>query len=312
MNFADTTIIRIADPSTRSAVFDQVALEQLLRAAYTVDLNLGGPYSAAFDEFQIGVPIPRSGTAQGFWSGLGGADPREIRVELVGIGADTSLRADALWRGSIVARLSPVTDHIASIQTAWPTAAGIDAEIAAALGALPADPLVLEHERRVRYLARLRGALAQPDVMTETALDRWLREAGANTVGDLIERLNGSAAFGATRVTYSLTAAPPPSPHSMPVAVALIVRDVGFSLADLLLESKQVRDRLEPIAAITGSQPLAPRNSLVVAWIVPSAVFDDTAWPTLTNPAAAADQRRERRQLAGTWLAREGIGLIVI
>ena len=57
MNFVDSTLVRLATPATRRAVFDDVALRQLAEAAYDSDaLALDGPFDAVFDEFSLGGP----------------------------------------------------------------------------------------------------------------------------------------------------------------------------------------------------------------------------------------------------------------
>jgi len=309
VNFVDGILVRLA--TGPAGVFDQLSLEHLLRAAYdTANATLAGPFNAAFESLRLGVAVPRTAIAQGAW-GASGTPAIEGRWELSGLGGDGTLLVDALWRGAIVARTAAPTGRIADVGTAWPTASGIDEEIVAALGALPADSAAREQQRRTRYRARLRAALAQPDALTDEALDRWLREAGAGSVGELIERSAGTTFFGATRVTYVETAAPPPVPRVMPVAVALLIRDVGFSLAGLLAQSKQVRELLEPLAGRADKSGGRLRHPLVIGWVVPAAVFNDADWPTETNPPNPADQVRERRQVAGRWLSDEGIGLIV-
>ena len=56
MNFVDSTLVKFADPATRTALFDDVALEQLLSAAYdTTTLNVGGPFTPLFDDVQLGL-----------------------------------------------------------------------------------------------------------------------------------------------------------------------------------------------------------------------------------------------------------------
>ena len=143
-------------------------------------------------------------------------------------------------------------------------------------------------------------------------LDRWLRGAGVNSVGELMAQGGASALFAALQVAYADAPALPPSPRALPLAVALMVRDTGFSLADLLSESKQVHDILEPSLARPKEPTLRQRHGLVIGWLVPQAVFEDADWPTATNPADPAAQLLERRTLAGQWLAEEGVGLIVV
>lgn len=85
MNFIDKTLVRLAAATTRNDVFDQLSLEQVLRAAYDTDImNLGGPFGAVYEQFRIGVAVPRAAVAQGFWNGPGGSEQKEIRVDVAG------------------------------------------------------------------------------------------------------------------------------------------------------------------------------------------------------------------------------------
>jgi hypothetical protein len=91
----------------------------------------------------------------------------------------------------------------------------------------------------------------------------------------------------------------------LPIVAALLIRDAGFSVAQLLMESKMVREQLESawVEKATPSE-IKPRWSVLVVWMVPMGVFDDADWPGNTPD--------ERRGLAGQWLAREGIGLVAV
>jgi len=125
---------------------------------------------------------------------------------------------------------------------------------------------------------------------------------------------NGDAYTTQARVTF---AAPPvddvPSPRRLPMSVGILIRDAGFSVADLLWESKVVRERLDPAGVErAGNGAPRPHHPIVIAWIVPAAVFDDADWPGATPGMTPPDARGARRLTAGQWLAREGIGLVVV
>src|SRR5262245_18756422 len=108
MNFVDFALVRLAQDATRASVFDQDSLGQIVAAAYASEAaSLDGPYTGLFDEFQLGVPIPRRATVDGYWGSLTGMERTEVRLALAGVGRASTVRVDALWRGSIVARTAP-------------------------------------------------------------------------------------------------------------------------------------------------------------------------------------------------------------
>jgi hypothetical protein len=305
MNYVDSTIVRLADPATRPQVFDSDSLDQLLRTAYDTDqMNVQAPFSTVFEEFRLGLAVPRLGILEGNWNPIGGMERMEARFQLSGVGSASTIRVDAFWRGAIIARASMANGFISAVRTAWPDTGGIDEEIIAALGALPADPAVLEQERRTRFVNRLKAVLDQPGVLTAAAMDQLLQQMGASSVGDLMQRLRGVGLTGAMQVTFTQPALPPLSPKPLPISAAILIRDSGFSLADLLVDSKIAREQLEPLGLSRPEDPsLRMRQPLLVVWIVPQAVFSDAGWPGATVAT--------RRAAAGDWLAREGIGLVV-
>ena len=312
MNYVDYTLVRLADAGSRGALFNQDALEQLTYAAYDADaMALGAPYSATFDEVVAGVSMPRRSTAEAVWNLSDGSDRREGRVTLFGLGSDPRIRVDALWRGALVARavspLSRITRAIAS----WSNTGGIDTEIVGAVGALPTDPEALEAARRARLLARLRAGLQQPDALTETAFDHWLVQFGVSSVGELIARHADQLVTAATQVQFSAAPDEPPLPRRLPLSAAILVRDRPIDLAQLLADSKLVRDQLDDLGVTHRSEPDAvARHAALVIWMIPDATFDDRDWPGGEDAPSESAANQLRRQAAGRWLAREGIGLV--
>lgn len=312
MNYVDATLIRLAEPATRLAVFDDVALEQLLTTAYDTDVTpVQGPFQPLFDDLKLGLAVSRYSVIEGTWSPVGGVERMEARFQAFGFGQEDPIRVDGFWRGSIIARTVPVDSRILKLQTVWPTLGTIDSAIVTALGALPANPPALEQERRIQLTARIRAALDQPLAFTDGTLDDWLHTVGATSVSDLLTRFQGSVFGSAMQLTFSAPDPAPAAPKALPIAAGIMIRDAGFSLAQLLMESKMARERLDRLGL---ERPVAPtfrlRQPMLIVWVVPISVFDDADWPGGAQGMNNNQLRVARRNSAGAWLAREGIGLV--
>jgi hypothetical protein len=310
MDFVDGVLVRLADPASRASLFDAASTANLVEAAYDTDaMPVEPPFTPVFDDLRIGYAAPAPATVDGEWMSTGGTDRTEVRLRLHGLGSAEPMRVDALWRGALVVRTTVARDRIEHVELARP-GFDVDPEIEADLGSLPADPGQLESERRTRVLARLRAGLDQPAAFTDDHLDRLLVGVGAGSVGDLVTRFTGAAETLQIRYTPPVSA--PPTARSLPFSAAVLVRDMGFSLADTLVQSRLVRARAEELGLAAPAEPaVAHRHSMVVVLLVPTAVFDDQAWPG-GDSGNDAQRRAARFARAGEWLAREGIGLVAV
>ncbi|MEV4657194.1 hypothetical protein [Micromonospora sp. NPDC049301] len=311
MDFVDGVLVRLADPGTRAAVFDDASLAHLVEAAYDTEaMPVTPPYAAVFDELTLGFAAAPVTLAEGEWLGSGGTTRTELRVRLHGLGA-SALRIDALWRGSLVVRTSAARDRVEDLDVAVP-AFDVDPQIIADLGALPTDPAQLETERRTRLVSRLRAGLHQPAAFTDAHLDRLLAGVGAANAGDLVARMRGQAAGATVKLRYAAPPATPPTPRPLPFAAAVLIRDRGFSLADLLVETRLVRSRAEELGLdVPAPDDVRRRNRVVAVWVVPIETFDDDGWPG-GDTGTDAQKRAARFARAGQWLARSGIGLAAL
>ena len=316
MDFVDGTLVRLADPATRAALFDQDALASLIAAAYDTDtMAITPPFNPIFDRLEIGLSVVPPGTLDGYWSGPTGADRTEFRLRGSGFGGQTPIRVDAVWRGGIVVRTLPLDSTIVAVNVrrADLDVVDIDVDIAAALGGLPADPVVLEAERRARVLARIRAGMNEPTAFGDPQLDRWLASLGVATVTALLETYRSVASESTLQITFSPPAGGAPSPKTLPFAAALLIRGPAVATAELLSESKLVRARLaDDGLAAPSERGTRQRSSLVIVWMVPAALFDDADWPGAAPGMNAAQARAARRAAAAQWLAREGIGLVTV
>jgi hypothetical protein len=313
VNYVDYTLVRLADDSLRAALFDQDALAQLASVAFDAEaMTLGPPYSAVFDNLFMGLSVPRQSTVEVAWGTSTGNDLRNGRATLHGLGDDGGVRVDALWRGAVVANaLSPMA-QIANVVSQWTDTNGIDAAIVQATGSLPTDPVALEQQRRAQLLARLKAGFAQPDALSDAIFDAWLTEVGATSVGDLMTRYQGQLGMASLKVQFGPPGAATSAPRRLALSAAILIRDQPISVADLLSDSKIVRDQLDNHGAETAVDDVGAvvQNPIVVVWMVPDATFDDADWPGGEAATTTAQGRQLRRSRAGTWLAREGIGLV--
>ena len=309
MDFIDSALIRLADPTTRPAMFDDSALEHMAGAAYdAAALSLSGPYSPVFDKVTLGLSVASLGVVQGVIRSQSGVPSSEVDIQLAGLGPLLPARVDALWHGSIVARVVPADGRINAVRAKF-AADDIDTEIVKDLGALPADPAALESARRTRLVAELKSATAQPDLLTDDVFDEWLARIGVSSVSDLVVNHRGTLAPGVLQVGFAApNGAGQATPKALPIVAAILIRDTGFSVAQLLMESKMVRDQLvEQGVAVPPADSLPALHPFLVVWVVPVTVFDDTAWPG--TGATAEVLRSSRRENASLWLGPEGIAI---
>ena len=312
MNFVDATLVRLATPGSRRAVFDEIALRQLAEAAYDADaLALDGPFDVVFDEFVLGGPPAAKSLVEGQIRQGGAIPATEAHLTVTGIGGAPP-RVDALWRGAVLARYRIGGEPIVAVNGGWVSASGIDEEIVAAMGALPSDADDLEDERRARLLARIKAQANDPDTFGDAFLGRWLDSVGAGSAGDLLARFSGVVEARGVTVEFAPPAAVVAAPRQLPVLTVLLIRDTGFGVAELVVESVALRRRLEAEGyAAPAESDLRQRHGVTVAWVVPEAVFDDADWPG-GGAGTAAQRRTNRRIAAGRWLGTHGIGLVAV
>jgi hypothetical protein len=251
---------------------------------------------------------------EGTWRSVGSPDYTEAQFQVGGLASPTDVTIDALWRGAVVAQFAVVGEPITALTVTWPQVGLIDEQIIAQTGSLPSDPAALERARRAQLLDELRGGLDQPGAFGDAELDRWLRDLGASSVSELIGRLPGIAAGAALKITFAPPGQPTAVPQPLPIAAAILIRDVtGFSLAELLSESKRARACIERLGLLAAPSPgTRSRVAVAVIWIVPLSLFDDSDWPGATAGETPDQQIAARRAAAGEWLAAEGIGLAAV
>lgn len=305
VDFLDDTALKLATAAGRAALLDQATLGQMAEAAFdTATAAIEGPFAVHVETLDLGLEIARPALVEGTIRTAPGIPPAELRLRVDGLAATPPLLVDALWRGSLIARSTPQDDLVTGVGGSF-TLLDLDRAVIAELGALPGSAPALEAARRAQLLARLRAGAAEPASMRSADLDHMLEAAGAADVGTVLAA-RGAIGLGAFRLSFS-AAAPvvPPVPVSLPVTVAVLVRDAPLHLSALLAESRSVRTALasdpavQPVAA-----PLRRRTPILVLWAVPATLLDDPAWP-------GAD-RAARRAAAAELLQGQGIALAAV
>ena len=303
MDFPDSTLIRLSTEAGRNALLSQSALAHLASAAFDLSLDpIEGPFALSVETAETGVEIVPSVSVDGTIRAPDRPAPNELRLVLRGLRPVAPLRADALWRGELIARRVSRDSVIEDALPAF-TALDLDRVIAASTGGLPADPTALEAARRAELLARLRARMTQPGLLDEAGLQALLDEAGQRDVAGLLA-LRGCTALGTLRLRFSAPSAGPPEPVRLPVTIAVMVRSAIGSLSAFLAEARALREHLARDAeALPPPAPLRRRVQILPLLVLPQATFFAPGWP-------GADSA-ERQRTAEEFLQRESVGLAV-
>jgi hypothetical protein len=311
VEFEDQVLVRLADASTRDSLFDDDSLAAIATAGYDHP-ELSGPYTAIFDTVDLVVAPPSTVVASCEVYPTPGAAPVPANLTVAFPVDAAAPRLTALWRGSVVARARPAADPVTLLDVRWPRLEEVDAAIVAATGGLPAAADALEEARRAQLRALLADAAGTAVLTGDAELERWLQLAGAPTVGALLPLLSSNGGGAYVRLGFADPAAVPASPRPLPVTVALLARDAGFSLGTLLTESAVLRTRLcDAEGGSAAPADLRRLADVIVGWIVPAATFNDASWPG-GDAGTAAQRQAARRAAAATWLAGQGIALIAV
>ncbi len=289
MEFQDRAVIAVSTPVLRSNVFSDVALKNIVKAAYGLDeAVLQGAATANYSSFTLGgLDMP------------GGE--QETPPE-----PSPNLRIDALWRGSvrIAARFPKARIDSASFKSL--SLKNLDADVAAANGGNMPVGEALEAARRAALKARIAQLANQAATANDAVVDLFLRKSGANGMAALVARPD-AAQFGQMQLAISEALGGDAfAQMDFPVAVAILIRDPavpGFSLAAIIAAARQVQQQMRH----AGFQPAEPSpaggmGKAIIALVVPMDWFNDADWPGADPQARIA--------ASGAWMAGEGIGLV--
>ncbi len=303
MEFADTTLISLSTEAGRNALISQTALAHMASAAFDLSLDpIEGPFTLSVETAETGVEIVPTVSVDGTIRAADRPTPNELRLVLRGLRPVAPLRADALWRGELIARRVSRDSVIEDALPAF-TALDLDRVIAASASGLPTDPAALEAARRVELLTRLRARMTRPDLLDEAGLLALLEEAGQRDVAGLLGARGGTA-LGTLRLRFSAPSAGPPEPVRLPVTIAVMVRSAIGSLSAFLAEARALREHLARDAeALPPPAPLRRRVQVLPLLVLPQATFSAPGWP--------GANRVQRQRLAAEFLQRESVGLAV-
>lgn len=308
MDFTDATLVRLAHPDTRRALFDELSLRHILAATYdTASMDVEGPYDAVFDEVRVGPIVPSRVRVDGGWRSHDGTQQVDAHFEVHWPAAPGFPHADATWRGAVIARLRAPQAQVSAAEVDWPDIGSLDDFIRP----LPDDPAALEDARRAQLQRMLSDRAHQPGTVSEALIDRLLDAVGVTSVSDYMAAHAADVGTAHVRVRLAEDQTVALESRQAPVAVALIVRDQAAQLSELLAQSMTIKEALGPSIQPRPDRSLPRRTSLIVGWVLPPEVFDDDDWPGAEAGQPPDVARQRRRETAATWLAPAGVALIV-
>ena len=135
MEFDEAALVRLADPATRSTVFNEAALLSVLHTVYRAD-DIVGPCTAVFDLIEMGYRIEKPQQFTGVALSSQGA---RFELQLSAEAPERRSPLDALWVGAVAAKASAANDPIVAVQS---TAVPVPPE---------ATPISLGSELRVTF-----------------------------------------------------------------------------------------------------------------------------------------------------------------
>ncbi|HEX3931747.1 MAG TPA: hypothetical protein VHW64_13660 [Nocardioides sp.] len=128
---SDQTLIRVADPATRTGLLTAEGLLAVAAACYDIDLaQVVGEATAVFDRVDLAVTVSTAVSATGRAGRAMDAAPVEASLQVQGLVAPAP-GADAVWLGSVVVRTAGPDGVITAVDV---TDLGRDARLADDLG----------------------------------------------------------------------------------------------------------------------------------------------------------------------------------
>ncbi|MFC3077462.1 hypothetical protein ACFODL_05100 [Phenylobacterium terrae] len=310
MHFEDRTLVRMADPASREALFSPVVAERLLSAAFGPNPLLTQPFSASVTHVALGVSAGAGPSLRGHWRFPDGRPGGDAEAVVLGLAAASGV-LPAIVDGLVAATMSPVTGRIAEVSGRTAELPRLEALDAGATAAERADPARLESRRRLQLAKAVAGA-GLDDADARLVADQWLSAAGAGSVAELLEAAAGPAGVERLSLKYEFTEPQAPAQQAARFVAGVVISDLAGpepSLLEILRISRDLQRAIMATGRSTGPlgglQPLRPAP---VIWFVPAQSFEDADWP---GPAGGSNAQRAsaRQARAAAWLADQGVAL---
>jgi len=297
MRFTDRTLLRLVDPTERSALFTAAVGEALLAAAYVYDEVALGQVTAvtvrAVELAPVVRPVwPLAATAREVTSAVQWQVAAEPTAPPTAAGhAVVEVDVTASVQGVV----SDITEVASTDLSSLADLDAIDGRIVAADGALPTDPEMLARRRYEELL----GAVTAMFTDTEPAdVEAVLRARGITSLEPFLAFLSAPHSAERLALTVVTDSTAPPTTRSYRIrALVQVAEDLATELATSLAAINVARATLAAAADPQQVPPgMSPRLDYPAVLVVPAAGLDDAdlPFPTGPPPTDPAAQRAAR------------------
>lgn len=299
MRFTDRTILRLADPGERAALFTTAVGAGLLSAAYVFDEVAVGDVTAVTVRSVTLAPLvyptrrlaatARDAATTTHWGITADLPPVPVAA------GDAVVEVDVT--ASVRGVVSDVVKAAATGLSPLADLGALDALIVAADGTLPADPAVLA----TRRYEELVGAIAGRFTDTPRAgVEATLKARGLTELGPLLSYLSAPNDVQRLALTIVSDSTAPATDRSYRLrALVHIAEDLTTGLASALSAIAAARAALaagaDPLPAPAG---MSPRLGYPALLVVPEAGLDDAELPFPTGPPPAGPNAQRAARLA--------------
>lgn len=309
MHFADRTLIRMADPESRGALFTSVVAKRLVIAAFGSVDTLTDPFTATVDRLTLGVA---SGSELQLRGRLRPPDGPTWDFEAAAAGATAgALFLPAIVEGFLSATAELSTARVASVTTRSGSLPDLATLESTASAAERADPTLFERRRRIELVHRVADSQLADDVADRLG-QQWLADARIARVEQLIASGRGPHGVDRLALKFEPLEPGPPAVRTARFVAGVVIDPLAPNDGGLLGMLQRTRE-LQKLVAAAGrrTEPLAglePKYPVPVLWLVPGETFEEDDWPVAPG-VAAGDRATGRETRAAGWLAGHGIVL---
>jgi hypothetical protein len=120
LNFVDRTVLGLADPSSRAAIFDQAALAGIVASGYdAASIATTGPYAATFERLELGPDLSAEPALDGSWQSADGSSRVSLHLDASGFADASAPAVAALWTGAVAAKAVVGNATITGVRESW-------------------------------------------------------------------------------------------------------------------------------------------------------------------------------------------------